>query len=404
MNKNNILIVGNTNVGKSLLFNRLCNEDLALVYNKENTTLDYISVYKNDIKITDTAGIINYKDWLSLYGDKLIKNCDLMLYVCDISQPITFDIENLFRELHAFNKPIWIIVNKSDKRQHELFNLYKLRADVIEYVSCLKPATLINLKKMLHLQQQEERKSENLIAIVGRCNAGKSTLLNRILKENRSIVSNVPGTTVDHIAEIKKINDVNITFIDTPGFSNDNTDFMHVVNKRRDNLLQNTFVGQIVVIDGELGVTRQDKHIIDQAQQLGLFTVICVNKYDLITLKVQEELKHINISSNIQVFNISALKNHGIQNMLKSIVECINNFYKLSTVRLNKFLQELKQQSNISRTIKSIKYMTQISVSPIKIMYFSNLILNNNDFKCIKKYMMKYFNIYNYRILLVTNK
>lgn len=399
MEYQNIVIVGNTNVGKSLLFNKICGGDYALVYNKENTTLDYISIYIDNKKITDTAGIIKYNEWLDLYGNKILTSADLILYVCDISKPITFEIEDLFRKLHSMKKDIWIICNKSDRKQHEDFTLDKLNADMIFYVSAIENKGISELLKHMGIVRNINT-PKNLVAIVGRANAGKSTLMNHILGNNRSIVSDKAGTTVDHIQENKTINNIDITFIDTPGFTNNKDSFMSTINKRRTDLLKNTFIGQIVVIDAEIGVTKQDKAIIDQAQYQGLFTIICVNKYDKITLYVKEQLKHINVPKHIERFNIAAINGTGISKMLKSLAESIEHFHKFTTPTLNKFMSVLKSKENMSKNISQIKYMLQTNTHPITILYFAPHPLSIYDMKCVKKYMMEYFNIKNYRILL----
>lgn len=403
MEYKDIVIVGNTNVGKSLLFNKICHGDFALVYDKENTTLDYISVYIGDKKITDTAGINKYNEWLNLYGNKILTQADLILYVCDVSQPITFDIENLFRKMHGLHKEIWIIANKNDKKTHRDFSLDKLNPSQIFYTSAIENGGINDIIKEIGIQHDDsEDKEENIVAIVGRPNAGKSTLMNYILNENRVTTSNKPGTTVDNIRANTNIYGEEVIFIDTPGMSpKDNHDsYKHTINKRTTNLLSNKFIGQIVMIDAELGVTKQDKDIIDKAQYNGLFTVICVNKYDKITLFVKEQIKHINIAKHIQVFNISAIDGTGVEKMLFALSNCIKNFHKFTTPKLNKFMSFLKEKEHISRSISQVKYLVQTSVYPITIVYFAPHPLSIYDMKCVKKYMMEYFNIQNYRILL----
>lgn len=408
-----IVLVGNTNVGKSTLFNLICKKDLSIVYNQDNTTLDYVSTYLHTatetMKLTDTAGVNNFQEWMTLYG-KVLLEADLILYVCDVSKPIDNAIEVLYRKLYALKKEIWIIAHKSDKRPSEEFRPEKLNNARLICTAVNNLASISHLRKELGLDEVADSNNEaqNIVAIVGRANAGKSTLMNWILNEQRVAVSSTPGTTVDHVYETSIIEDVPITFVDTPGFTHSNihgvqqADFTYLINKRRTALLRNRFVGQIVLIDGELGVTRQDKQVIDQAINIGLFTIVCVNKCDVISKAALETMKYVNIPDNISKFHISAKTGKGVSQMLKQLSNSISNFYgmRIATPKLNKCLELIKSQPSVSAAIRSIKYMTQTKQQPITISYFSSHALSVHDMKCLKRHISKYFDLTNYRLFL----
>lgn len=295
-----LVIVGRPNVGKSTLFNRLTGTRRAIVTNEPGITRDRIygkcEWRGKAIEIVDTGGII--PDDKALIPTEIFRqarvafdNAALLVLVVDNSAGRTPLDEELARLLRSTGKPFVVAVNKVDSHSQEVNAavFHRLGAPVFPIaaehgtgVDDLLDYALEQMKSHSVADQPEDRKPVE-IAIIGRPNVGKSTLLNRMAGEERSIVSPIPGTTMDNVDSDVVHNGRLYRFVDTAGIrrkgkTNLVAEKLSVVMARRG--LERADVA-ILVIDGELGVTQGDATIASYAEQSGRSVIIVVNKWDL---------------------------------------------------------------------------------------------------------------------------
>jgi len=295
-----LVIVGRPNVGKSTLFNRLTGTRRAIVTNEPGITRDRIygkcEWRGRAIEIVDTGGII--PDDKALMPTEILRQARvafetaaLLVLVVDGSAGLTPLDEELARLLRNTGKPFVVAVNKVDSTSQEVNAavFHRLGAPVFPIaaehgtgVDDLLDAALEQMKSHDVAEQPEEKKPVE-IAIIGRPNVGKSTLLNRMAGEERSIVSPIPGTTMDNVDTDVARNGSVYRFVDTAGIrrkgkTNLVAEKLSVVMARRG--LERADVA-ILVIDGEQGVTQGDATIASYAEQSGRSVIIAVNKWDL---------------------------------------------------------------------------------------------------------------------------
>lgn len=195
-----ISLVGASNVGKSSLFNSLVGTDLSIVHESENTTNDYLSCNLESsifgrITLTDTIGFKKQEDFDTACG-KFILNSDLILHVIAGSSITSLD-EQIFNKTKHLRR--WVIINKCDK-DIEQEDFYKKIPGEKYFFTQAKANRLEELSRVLGLKKYHME--HDLIGIIGRCNSGKSTLLNSFLEQERSKVSHIAGTTRDTVEEL----------------------------------------------------------------------------------------------------------------------------------------------------------------------------------------------------------
>jgi GTP-binding protein len=295
-----LVIVGRPNVGKSTLFNRLTSTRRAIVTDEPGITRDrmYGKTEWNGrvLEVVDTGGIV--PDDKALIPSEIfrqaqvaIKNASLLVLVVDNQAGLTPLDEELARHLRNTGKPFVVAVNKVDSplQESNANVFYRLGVPVFPIaaehgtgVDDLLDAALAQAKGHAVEEQAPEAK-EIEIAIIGRPNVGKSTLLNRLAGEERSIVSPIPGTTMDNVDTDVKHNGRLYRFVDTAGIRRKGktklvAEKLSVVMARRG--LERADVA-LLVIDGEQGVTQGDATIASYAEESGRSVIIVVNKWDL---------------------------------------------------------------------------------------------------------------------------
>jgi GTPase len=295
-----LVIVGRPNVGKSTLFNRLTGTRRAIVTDEPGITRDriYGKAEWNGrvLEIVDTGGIV--PDDKALIPTEILRqarvafdSASLLVLVVDSQDGLTHMDEELARLLRTTGKPFVVAVNKVDSRLQEAnaspFHtigapIFLIAAEHGTGVDDLLDEALRQIQGSAVSEQPEERKIVE-IAIIGRPNVGKSTLLNRLAGEERSIVSPIPGTTMDNVDTVVQHKGRTYRFVDTAGIrrkgkTNLVAEKLSVVMARRG--LERADVA-ILVIDGEQGVTQGDATIASYAEQSGRSVIIVVNKWDL---------------------------------------------------------------------------------------------------------------------------
>lgn len=295
-----LVIVGRPNVGKSTLFNRLTGTRRAIVTNEPGITRDrmYGKTEWNGrvLEVVDTGGIV--PDDKALIPSEIfrqasvaIKNAALLVLVVDSQAGLTPLDEELARYLRNTGKPFVVAANKIDSPLQEanaaaFYSLgvpvFPIAAEHGTGVDDLLDAALAQLKGQA-VEEHAVEQSEIEIAIIGRPNVGKSTLLNRLAGEERSIVSPIPGTTMDNVGTDVVRNGRVYRFVDTAGIRRKGktklvAEKLSVVMARRG--LERADVA-LLVIDGEQGVTQGDATIATYAEESGRSVIIVVNKWDL---------------------------------------------------------------------------------------------------------------------------
>ena len=396
-----VAIVGRPNVGKSTLFNRLSRSRDSIVDNHPGVTRDrlYASVYWEDSHFTviDTGGFDDQDDsiLLSHVKEQIIKaveEADRVIFMMDGLKGLMPGDEDIADILRRFGKKIFIVVNKIDGPEHEnlAHDFYRLGVDKVYPVSSAHGYGLKTLMEDLtsDLPKQESFAEDDdriRVAILGRPNAGKSSLINKILGFDRVLVSELPGTTRDSIDILFSWKDREYVLIDTAGIRRksrvkEKLDKYSMIKSLKS--LDRCHVAVILLDAGE-GIAEQDARICGYAIDRGRGIVLAVNKWDLI--KKDPDMKkaldgaierQLNFSSFAPRINLSALTGERVKKLFK----LINMVYDQSSIRVgtgeaNRAIEEMIRKRPPPRTGKTqlkFFYATQISIRPPTFVVFVN--------------------------------
>jgi GTP-binding protein len=294
-----VAVVGRPNVGKSTLFNKLVGRRIAIVEDTPGITRDrlYAPVEWQNRAFTliDTGGIIlNESDPLTVQvrqqAEIAIEEADAILFVCDAAEGLIGADHDLADALRGSKTPVFLVVNKADniRQSHEAMEFYALGLGRVYTVSAIHGhglgELLDDVVSVLPTAAEDEEDEETArLAIIGRPNVGKSSLMNAILGEDRVIVSPIPGTTRDAIDTRLERDGQEILLIDTAGIRRagkiqGSIEYYTVLRART--AIERSHVG-IVVIDAGEGLTDGDKRVAGLAHEAGRATVLVINKWDL---------------------------------------------------------------------------------------------------------------------------
>jgi len=394
-----IAIVGRPNVGKSTLFNRLIGQRRSIVTDEPGITRDRIygivSWHGRSYEIVDTGGIIPGEETeiprrIFEQAQVAIESASLILLVLDGRTSITAPDLELVRLLRPTAKPTFVVVNKidSEKQAAEVSDFYRLGIDHVFPVSAEHGRGITELLDEVaismpaSLDAEVEVRGEIRVAIIGRPNVGKSTLLNRLVGQERAMVSPIAGTTRDAVDSVIQHDGLIIRFVDTAGIRRKGktelkAEKLSVVMARRH--LERSDVA-ILVIDGVEGVTALDAHIGGYAHEAGRSVIIAVNKWDAVTKthritadyenQIREKLKFLSFAP---IAFISAKSGQRVQKLYGIIDEVHKaRFVRIPTRDLNEFLrQEVLLRGGLPSDVK-IRYIAQVKVNPPTFVMFSN--------------------------------
>ena len=427
-----IAILGKPNVGKSSLFNRILKERDAIVSEKAGTTRDIkkrevsLDDELEDILLIDTGGLEERDELFSKVKQKAMqvaKEADLILYMVDGKTIADEEEIKYFRSLQKLNKHIILVVNKidNDKMMEKVYDFYELGADEIFPISVAhnrgvgklieKIKEFIPKKQKFEVSEFEQEipledllnKEENLeeikeikVAIVGRVNVGKSSLLNALVGEDRAIVSEIDGTTIDPIDESIYYEGYYITFVDTAGIRRRSKikDIEKYALLRTEKVLKNADIA-ILVIDAKEGIVELDEKIGGLIDKHKNGVIIVANKWDENSKefhKFREEVyyrfKYLYFAPFIA---ISAKTGRNIDKLKKKILKVYKNYSKrIPTSSLNKWIEEATIKHHIPTDIgKEVKiyYATQYKTKPPTIA----LIMNRNKLHfSYKRYLVNF--------------
>ena len=379
-----VVIVGRPNVGKSTLFNALLGERKSIVGDEPGITRDRIQGQARHEEIPfvliDTGGIVPDDD--ALIPTEIFKQARYALdearhiiFVVDGRAEITSVDRELAQHLRQLGKPVALAVNKVDhpNRESIAHEFWELGFEHLFPISAEHRLGLYDLLEHATTGFAESPPKELpanrpiRVAIIGRPNTGKSTLLNALLGEERAIVSPIPGTTRDAVDETVERDGRQYTFVDTPGIRRKGktklvAEKLAVMMARRHIDAADVV---IMMVDAVEGPAAQDATIAGYAHEAGRPVVICVNKWDAVEDKrhkpyeerVRDEMKFLEYAP---VIFISALTGSGVNRILKSIREGYDAAMKrVTTGELNRFVEFLKKDTDIK-----LKYITQAGVRP----------------------------------------
>ena len=393
-----IAIVGRPNVGKSTLFNRIIGQRRSIVTDEPGITRDriYGSATWNgrSFDVVDTGGIIPGEEseipvQIVHQAEIAMEAASLIFLVVDGRTGLMVADQELIRLLHRTRKAIFLVVNKidSDKQSSETAEFFGLGIDHVFPVSSEHGRGITELLDEVVIQlppaaEEEEAEGEIRVAIIGRPNVGKSTLLNKLTGEDRAMVSPVAGTTRDPVDSIVKHDGLTVRFIDTAGIRRKGktelkAEQLSVVMARRQ--LERSDIA-ILIIDGPQGVTALDAHIGGYAHEAGRSVIIAVNKWDAVEKnyritadferEIREKLKFLSFAP---IIFLSAKTGQRVQKLYGAIEEVHKaRFVRVPTPELNQFLQqEALLRGGLPSDVK-IRYIAQVKVNPPTFVMFSN--------------------------------
>lgn len=407
-----IAIIGRPNVGKSTLFNRMVRRQKAIVSPIPGVTRDRnmhkVKLRKNWFTLIDTGGYTmdnddNFNAYIQEQSRIAMNEADLIIFLVEYDD-VTADDAKLAEIIKKSGKEYLLVVNKVDNDYRENFvpQHYELNMGDPIPISVLHGKNIEILYDIIdtkipqiesHLHEDESAHAIK-VSIVGKPNTGKSSLLNFLLKENRSIVSDIPGTTRDSIEGLIEHKNEKILIVDTAGLrrkSRVKEDIEFYSTRRAIQSVEHSDV-TILMIDAVDNLTDQDKKISGISMQRNKGMVIAVNKWDLIAHEYKNFASYedylrfkFSIASYIPVVNISVLKGQNINKLLDTVVKVYQQYnQRIDTGEFNRFLQSAVQAfpPKIKRGKFKIFYGTQISAAPIKFVLFCN-----NPKNCPAQYM-----------------
>lgn len=396
-----VAVVGRPNVGKSTLFNRLIGERRAIVEDEPGTTRDRqygkVEWTGSSFALVDTGGLVldeadSLTEQVRVQAQVAIDEADVILFVTDVNDgilPTDLEIAQMLRKTH---KPIVLAVNKADnvKRAQDLPEFYRLGLGDPFPISALRGQgigdLLDRLVQVLPPQPESDDDEQALhIAIVGRTNVGKSSLLNRLIGEDRVIVSDIPGTTRDAIDTRIVYYGQPIVLIDTAGIRKRGSIARGIEKYSVLRALHAIDRADLVlfVVDATAGVTAQDAHIAGFVLEEFKSVAVIVNKWDLVqkdsnTLaefetKLRAELKFM---PYVPVLFISALRGQRVERILPMMLRIHQERQqRLSTSELNAILRDATAlHSPPSQAGKKLLfyYGSQVSTDPPTFVFFVN--------------------------------
>ncbi|MFO7799712.1 ribosome biogenesis GTPase Der [Rhodohalobacter sp.] len=397
-----VSIVGRPNVGKSTLFNRLIGRRKAIVHDDYGVTRDrhYGESYWNgrNFTVVDTGGYLPNEEDVITAGIReqvhmAMEESDVILFVVDTESGISSLDQSVANMLRKQEKPVFLVVNKADneKKTMEAVEFYSLGFDEIYPVSAISgTGTGDLLDKVVEKLPPEKAEIEEpkfpKIAFVGRPNVGKSSLMNALLKSDRCLVTDIPGTTRDSINSQLEYQGKNYIIVDTAGLRKrakvkENVEFYSTVRTNR--AIKEADV-VILMLDANQGFDDQDKRILREAENFNKGIVIALNKWDAVPEKDTNLLKEFHTyiygkvptMKYVPIISISALTGQRIEKVISTAEKVIQERRKeISTPELNDFIGDMLKERALpvkrGRKLK-IQYAVQVKSNPPVFKFFMN--------------------------------
>jgi GTP-binding protein len=423
-----VVVVGRPNVGKSTLFNRITGSRRAIVAPVAGTTRDSLArpaVWRGvTFQLSDTGGLYGASEdplheLVVVQGKRAIAGADLLVLVVDGRAGLVSGDETIARELREANRPFILAINKTDDKraQHATMDFYQLGIDPVVEISAEHGQGIGDLLDEIvtrleafgtrpdpspeppdagddaapngHEPRGSARPEETAVAIVGRPNVGKSSLVNRLLREERVLVSDTPGTTRDAIDAVLTWHRRQFRIVDTAGMRRagriergGKVELVSVLGSQRA-IMEADVVA--LVIDASAGATDQDAAIGGEADRAGRGIVIVANKWDLVKVRGPEFVKAFDEELSRQmkfldyapILHISALTGERAPKVLETIdkIAAVRR-KRIPTPLLNKFIEAITAANppvSPGRRHVRILYAAQIGVAPPSFAFFTNV-------------------------------
>ncbi|MBR2354412.1 MAG: ribosome biogenesis GTPase Der [Clostridia bacterium] len=398
-----VAIVGRPNVGKSTLFNKLIGERRSIVEDVPGVTRDRIygetEWCGRTLSVIDTGGIEPKTDDIILkqmrfQAEVAIESADVIIFMCDVRTGLTADDRDIAIMLQKSGKPIIPCINKCDSvgaLPFEFYEFYELGFEqepiAVSSVHGSGTGDLLDavLEALPETASEEEVDDSIKVAVIGKPNAGKSSIINKIVGQNRLIVSDIAGTTRDAVDTRIENEQGAFTFIDTAGIrrSSKINDKIEKYSVLRAHMAVERADVCLIMIDGGTGITEQDEKIAGIAHEAGKASIIVVNKWDTVEKdngtvnrfneKIRTSLAYMPYAPIVYVSAVTGQRIHTLYDHIKYVHNQANT--RISTGMLNDVLAEatmkVQPPSDKGKRLK-IYYMTQISVAPPTFVLFCN--------------------------------
>lgn len=397
-----VAVVGRPNVGKSTLFNALAGARISIVKDTPGITRDRIYADVNwlayNFTLIDTGGIEpDSKDIiLSQMREQAqiaIDTADVILFMVDVKQGLVDADSKVADMLRRSHKPVVLVVNKVDSFEKMMADVYEFYNLGIGEPHAISAANQLGIGDLLdevvalfpEKTGEEEEDDRPRIAIVGKPNVGKSSIINKLIGENRLVVSDIAGTTRDAVDTPVKYNKKEYVFIDTAGLRRKNKvkeELERYMIVRTVSAVERADV-VVLVIDGTEGVTEQDAKIAGIAHERGKGVIIAVNKWDAVekndktiyrfTEKVRNTLAYMPYAELIFISAKTGQRLNKLYETIDMVIE--NHSLRVATGVLNEIMTEavaLQQPPSDKGKRLKLYYMTQVSVKPPTFVIFVN--------------------------------
>ena len=403
-----IAIIGRPNVGKSTLFNKLTKSRQAIVSDFSGLTKDrnygYISFGEQKSLLIDTGGIAQddtiLKEDIAEQAWIAAEESSLIIFLLDGSQNLNKEDLDILSRLRKLNKTFVTVLNKIDKKSNVLIkeDLNKKGINNFFEISAEHSRNLLDLRSFIkkslpnNLMKVPDGKK---IAILGRPNAGKSTFINKFIKEDRLIVSEIAGTTIDAISIPFSVNDDDFVFIDTAGIRKGYRNAHKIEYFSYVRAMHSVETCDVVIFmcDASEGLVDQDLKIINMVSEMDKPLVLAFNKMDLLSKRQKDDLyetKRVqsNFVDNFFKIEISGIKGRGFKKLFKVTNNVIENAQKkYTTSSLNKLLEKFTTQSappSVNGRQLKLKHIHFGGINP------TTLVIHSNQDKKIPQNYKKY--------------
>ena len=394
-----VAIVGRANVGKSTIFNRIVGERISIVEDVAGVTRDRIyataSWLTKEFRVIDTGGIelenASFTAQIKMQAEIAIEEADLIVFVVNGREGITREDEYVARLLQKSRKPVLLAVNKIDDESYKdnIYEFYNLGIGDPIPVSGSHGIGIGDLLdeiiKQLDFTEDEFDDDEIRFSIIGRPNVGKSSLTNAILGEERVIVSDVAGTTRDAIDTVFEKDGQKYRVVDTAGMRKKGKVYENIEKYsiiRAMSAIEKSDV-IIVVVDADVGIIDQDKHVAGYAHEAGKGVILVINKWDLVTKddktmnKMEKQLRsQFKYLDYARIIFISAKTHQRVNQLFPLIQEAyLNSHKRVQTSVLNDVLvdaQAINPTTTFNGGRLKIFYANQVSICPPTFVLFVN--------------------------------
>ncbi|TXE78867.1 ribosome biogenesis GTPase Der [Campylobacter peloridis] len=415
-----IILIGKPNVGKSSLFNRLARKRIAITSDISGTTRDTnkteIQIDNKKALLIDSGGLDESNELfknVKANSLKAAKNSDIIFYMVDGKFLPDDEDKAFFYEMKKLNKPIALIINKIDSKKDEersweflnfgvkeIFNISVTHNIGIDEL-CMWAGKFLNEQVLVQDSEEDfesylenfDENNENFnlknidenhikVGIIGRVNVGKSSLLNALVKQERSVVSNIAGTTIDPVNETFMYKDKIIEFVDTAGIRKRGKiqGLERYALNRTEKILEQAQIA-LLVLDAAEGFNELDERIAGLAAKHYLGVIIVLNKWDKSELEFDKTIKELKLDrfkflAHAPIISVSALSGKRVHVLLDKILEVFANFIqKIPTAKLNTLIEEATKAHPLPHDygkLVKIYYAAQYDIAPPKIALIMN--------------------------------